>query len=812
MMRPTHKRKRKPRSHSNSNASFSRVKKKPINASPYVKLSSSSYRKYNRKRTTPKNGMRLKPIVGGYQPQTITRPHIPKFGVENGIMFETNVSQDGSEFKVVSAILKREEELKSIESITANTYTRPFWICDLAEAFVRMKHYSLDIIEAIQLWRKPQTAPNSFFWEAENYLIKMFTDMVFLRSSRRVLILFPFMLHANPLFQFDRNFLERVSEWSPAVQILLMDNDQIPLARILNAEQVLEDELNRLCMKVTNTGHLEKITLHGNNNTNEPAAMKKHKDDTFECPMPGAHLFLAHRRHMLTTGSMKAAIQLSDEVKALEQVVEKENDHIKQIEEKIFSLEKSLMFAAKEGLTMSISDVTEGNNSSLLEQSIASAALQDFLGGRRLREKKEKLKKLTARVERLKCELTIRVADAKDQRNRWNIKQKEAKAKKKRAKERRIKELEAMGIRMSQGKAHPSLDEKISLAKQKANFDALSLSMETRKSPSQQPRVTFDLDDNKQNSEKKQGKQKNDDAGENSDTNVSSLTKADDKEKEKEKYEEILSDSSIDTSKLKNSEGIKNCISDNILETKDGNVNETPTSPKEKDIQRAKDIENVFLTAPNPMAASDLAKSPSKNVFQKPKNQNNNNPAFLKNNSSLLAPIPNKSGSQKKSTDHHLDLTEVDVHLFEDDIWKSITLFLNPVEREKLRLTNKDINEYVENAVGKTFLVDDSISYLQSRIDVKSVEARTSLDSIREISRDVQNLYVPLALSLHIYYNSFTHKLIYIYSRTVILTRYPSVHLLIFIGKIKILNYFMPKQQSMIVLQKISSTCYFFLE
>ena len=107
--------------------------------------------------------MRLKPIVGGYRPQTITRPRIPKFGVENGIMFETKASQDGSEFKVVSAILKREEELKSIESITANTYTRPFWICDLAEAFVRMKHYSLDIIEAIQLWRKPQTAPNPFF-------------------------------------------------------------------------------------------------------------------------------------------------------------------------------------------------------------------------------------------------------------------------------------------------------------------------------------------------------------------------------------------------------------------------------------------------------------------------------------------------------------------------------------------------------------------------------------------------------------------------------------------------------------------------
>ena len=73
----------------------------------------------------------------------------------------------------------------------------------------------------------------------------MFTDLVFLRSSRRILILFPFMLHANPLLQFDRDFLERVAKWSPAVKILLSDNDKIPLARILNCDQVLLDELHR---------------------------------------------------------------------------------------------------------------------------------------------------------------------------------------------------------------------------------------------------------------------------------------------------------------------------------------------------------------------------------------------------------------------------------------------------------------------------------------------------------------------------------------------------------------------------------------
>ena len=229
----------------------------------------------------------------------------------------TKVSQDGSEFKVVSAILKREEELKSLESITANTYTRPLWVCDIAHALVRLKHYSLAVVEAIQLWRKPQTAPNPFFWEGEkyvllrlesflsictnnislpSYLIKMFTDMVFLRSSRRVLVLIPFMLHANPLLQFDVEFLQRVSDWSPATRILLGDANEVPKVRLLNAEEVLLDELHRHCLKITNTGHLEKVTKHsGNNNAqDEPPAMKKHKDDIFYCPMPGAHLFLAH--------------------------------------------------------------------------------------------------------------------------------------------------------------------------------------------------------------------------------------------------------------------------------------------------------------------------------------------------------------------------------------------------------------------------------------------------------------------------------------------------------------------------------------
>ena len=87
-----------------------------------------------------------------------------------------------------------------------------------------------------------------------------------------------------------------------------------------------------------------------------------------------------------------------------------------------------------------------------------------------------------------------------------------------------------------------------------------------------------------------------------------------------------------------------------------------------------------------------------------------------------------------------MDLSAVDVHLFDNEIWKSLTGFLNPVEREQVRQTNKDVGGYIISAVGKSALVHDSIHYLQNKIDAKSVEARTSLDSIREISRDVQNL------------------------------------------------------------------------
>ena len=677
-----------------------------------------------------------------------------KFGVEQGIMYESKVSQDGSEFKVVSAILKREEELKSLESITANTYTRSLWVCDIAHALVRLKHYSLAVVEAIQLWRKPQTAPNPFFWEGEkyvlfktrvnfctfaltllstcSYLIKMFTDMVFLRSSRRVLVLIPFMLHANPLVQFDPDFLQRVSEWSPATRVLLGDANEVPKARLLNAEEVLLDELHRHCLKVTNTGHLEKVTKHsGNNNAQDQSSpMKKHKDDIFDCPMPGAHLFLAHRRHMLTTGSMKAAIELSNEVKELEKNLQTEKDRIGQIEEKIFSLERSLMFAAKEGLTMSISDVTEGNTS-LLEQSIASAALQDFLGGKRLRENKTEHKKLCERLEMLKIELELRSEDASNQRERWNVKQKEDKEKKRRAKERRLKELERMGIRMSKGKAHPSLNEQMTVAKQKAKFDALSLATKNSKSPPKQPRVTFNLEDTK-SIEQKQPKK----VGEG--TKRTSTPQQKHTENDTNSRPAPVQETPMEESQLK-----KPTINfeDNSTMNTSLESNNMSGSLKESDIQHAKDIENVFLTAPNPIEASKLIKASPKNPFEKPKKSKvmdkTRSPKKQNNSSVLRSP---KKKAQVGNMAVPVDLSAVDVHLFDNEIWKTVSGFLNPVERERFRQTNKDVFGYIENAVGKSFLVHDSIHYLQDKIDAKSVEARTSLDSIREISRDVQNL------------------------------------------------------------------------
>ena len=133
--------------------------------------------------------------------------------------------------------------------------------------------------------------------------MKMWTDCTFLRSSRKILTLFPFMLHCNPLFKFDRSYLERVAKWSPGAKILLND-EALSSSKLANASKVLEDELGQYNMVVTNTGHLEK-QVDGRMQQaplEDAQSSKANPNDPFNDPQPGATFFQAHRKHVLTTG------------------------------------------------------------------------------------------------------------------------------------------------------------------------------------------------------------------------------------------------------------------------------------------------------------------------------------------------------------------------------------------------------------------------------------------------------------------------------------------------------------------------------
>ena len=186
-----------------------------------------------------------------------------------------------------------------------------------------------------------------------------------------------------------------------------------------------------------------------------------------------------------------------------------------------------------------------------------------------------------------------------------------------------------MGIRMSKGKAHSSLDEQMTLAKQKAKFDALSLSTKDSKSSPKQPRVTFNLE----NTVAIEQKEVNNSTEE---TKEPSTAQQD--------HSEIHAQQPSTPENLSNKPSI---VSENSsIVTPSLERNDVSESPKETDIQHAKDIENVFLTAPNPIEASELIKASPKNPFEKPKTQKMKRPnqsPKKQNNSSVLR-SPKKKG------------------------------------------------------------------------------------------------------------------------------------------------------------------------
>jgi hypothetical protein len=614
----------------------------------------------------------------------------PLFQSQNGITFQSKVDQDGSELNVVQSILQREEELKSLISLSSNINVRPLWICDLAYSLVRLRHQSCRVAEAIQTWRKPQTRENPFFWEKENYLMKMWTDCTFLRSARRILTLFPFMMHCNPLFQFDRAYLERVAKWSPGAQILLND-ETLPASKIANATQVLEDELRRHNMGVTNTGHLEK-QVDGRTPQAAPGDAQSpgsEGNDPFNDPHPGAALFKAHRKHVLTTGSMKEAAALETEVRVMSQKLIAEEEKAADLEDKVNGLERSLMSAASEGLTLAVANVTEG-----LDNAMSSAYLQDFLGGKRLRVLREESKTHSDRMKYLRVELEIRKEDAENQCERWNMKRKEKQAKRKRMLERKRKELERRGMRMSKGR-------KPAVKTPKSLQDPNSPPKEAGRK-----HVSFEVD-------KETG---------NARVSVVDGTHGESVAEDSESHPETKDDVEDETKTAAEADGKVADDSEEKVEyifktTKDGSTGLEAIVVGEGGSAVVVGYEGK-VSSPTPVNPSSLVPS---------------------------SPVPTSKTSsppgKKKATAYEpLDLSKVDVHLFDNRVWNNISTCLLPPERMKLSFTCKDVKSYVETSLTKTGLLSGNILHLQTAIDRRAVEARTSLDATRKITRDIQDI------------------------------------------------------------------------
>ena len=87
-----------------------------------------------------------------------------------------------------------------------------------------------------------------------------------------------------------------------------------------------------------------------------------------------------------------------------------------------------------------------------------------------------------------------------------------------------------------------------------------------------------------------------------------------------------------------------------------------------------------------------------------------------------------------------LDLAAVDVGLFDLSVWRIIASYLDPVGQEMLCAASKDVRSSVVQSIGRNIMFQNAITLLQFRVDKRAIDARVSLDGIRNVSRDIQVL------------------------------------------------------------------------
>ncbi|OQR98469.1 hypothetical protein ACHHYP_08590 [Achlya hypogyna] len=92
-------------------------------------------------------------------------------------------SQSAEELAVLRAIVVREACLDYLLSLAVTFPTPP---ADLLRALLQLRTASLDVVEAIALWRRILVRPMPFVWRGANYLLRLAHDGDFLAKSSQV--------------------------------------------------------------------------------------------------------------------------------------------------------------------------------------------------------------------------------------------------------------------------------------------------------------------------------------------------------------------------------------------------------------------------------------------------------------------------------------------------------------------------------------------------------------------------------------------------------------------------------------------------
>lgn len=101
------------------------------------------------------------------------------------IAMQADGSQERSEVEVLKALIVREEYIKQLRKVVGNPRSnakreRYYNLSALIRLFDLLRSATINVVEEIQLWRKPQEVRQAFQWKGTDYLTKITTDTDFL--------------------------------------------------------------------------------------------------------------------------------------------------------------------------------------------------------------------------------------------------------------------------------------------------------------------------------------------------------------------------------------------------------------------------------------------------------------------------------------------------------------------------------------------------------------------------------------------------------------------------------------------------------